>query len=571
MNRSKAVPGLVACTLIASGLLSVNTPHASGWIPNGTPLVTLPRNQLYPTVTTDGVGGAIVAWQDSRSSSGEYHQFDIYARRIDASGIPMWTDNGVALCTLSSSEMWPVIVADGSGGAIIVWTCTSGPVVSCWDIYAQRVNAAGTPMWPENGVPVCTDSGFQAGQVAVSDGAGGAIIAWWDFRSTGDIYAQHISALGAALWTTNGVPLCLKQGRQQDCVIASDGAGGAIVAWDDTSGVTNNDIYAQRITGSGTALWTTNGVPLCTLPDRQREAQIIADGVGGAIVVWRDERTWPASDLFMQRVNDAGVVQWAANGVALCTAAGWQSSQALTRDGNNVLITWTDNRNGSSDIYAQSIDLSGSAFWGTDGIALSSAPGNQSGSGIVSDGNGGAIVAWTDWRGAFTDVYAQRVAPDGQVLWTPGGDAVCTAAEYQFLGGMTSDGDGGALMSWSDCRDLAPDVYAQRVGPEGPPVTGVDRPPAVGAFKVLPNYPNPFAETTDIEFELPGNTDVVTELFDVQGRRLRSDRWGALSSGWNRLTIRGRDDRGRGLPSAVYFLRITAGHSAVTRKIVIAR
>jgi len=550
---------------------SIGSPRASGWAPNGTALVTLPRNQLNPTVTIDGAGGAIVAWQDSRSSSGEYHQFDIYARRIGASGVPMWTDNGVAICTMTSGEFWPVIVADGSGGAIIAWTRTDGPVFSYWDIYAQRVNAAGIPLWPENGVPVCTASGFQVGQGIVENGAGGAIIAWYDSRATGDVYAQHMSASGTALWTANGVPLCLKQGRQQYPVIASDGAGGAIVAWEDTSSsVTTYDIYAQRIDGSGTVLWTTNGVPLCTLPDRQRDTQIIADGVGGAVVVWRDERTWPATDLYMQRVNSSGAVQWAANGVALCTAAGWQSSPTLAREGDKVLVTWADSRNGSSDIYAQRIDMSGNADWGTDGIALCSAQGSQAGPNIVSDEVGGAIVAWTDWRGPFTDVYSQRVTADGVVLWAVDGDAVCTAAEYQFLGGMTSDGEGGALMSWSDCRDLAPDVYAERVGPNGP-VTRVDGPPSVDAFQVLQNYPNPFAETTDIEVELPGNVNVVTEVFDVGGRRLRADAWGTLPLGWNRLTIHGRDERARELPSGVYFLRITAGNSAVTRKIVIAR
>ncbi len=51
-------------------------------------------------------------------------------------------------------------------------------------------------------------------------------------------------------WTADGVPLCVEVGNQEILAIASDGAGGAIVAWQDgRSG--NNDIYAQRVTHSG--------------------------------------------------------------------------------------------------------------------------------------------------------------------------------------------------------------------------------------------------------------------------------------------------------------------------------
>ena len=43
----------------------------------------------------------------------------------------------------------------------------------------------------------------------------------------------------------------------------SDGAGGAIITWQDSrSG--GSDIYAQRIVGSGGVQWTADGVPIST-------------------------------------------------------------------------------------------------------------------------------------------------------------------------------------------------------------------------------------------------------------------------------------------------------------------
>ncbi|MCX5752114.1 MAG: hypothetical protein NTW97_00555, partial [Candidatus Krumholzibacteria bacterium] len=56
--------------------------------------------------------------------------------------------------------------------------------------------------WPENGTPVCTDSLVQRYPQITTDGAGGAIITWIDFRCghpNADVYAQRIAANGDPL------------------------------------------------------------------------------------------------------------------------------------------------------------------------------------------------------------------------------------------------------------------------------------------------------------------------------------------------------------------------------------
>jgi len=56
-------------------------------------------------------------------------------------------------------------------------------------------------LWEENGNEICGASDDQRSPKIISDGAGGAIIAWEDHRSgTSDIYAQHIDSSGAVLW-----------------------------------------------------------------------------------------------------------------------------------------------------------------------------------------------------------------------------------------------------------------------------------------------------------------------------------------------------------------------------------
>jgi len=94
----------------------------------------------------------------------------------------------------------------------------------------------------------------------VSDGAGGVILAWQDQRSgTGvELYAQRMSAGGVAQWTTNGVSFTSLASGAYFPAIASDGAGGAIVAWEDyRDGI---DLYAQRLYPTGYAAWVSGGV-----------------------------------------------------------------------------------------------------------------------------------------------------------------------------------------------------------------------------------------------------------------------------------------------------------------------
>src|SRR5207248_3057180 len=185
-------------------------------------------------------------------------------------------------------------------------------------ISAQRVIAAGVPQWPTDGVMICTNSSFLP--KIVSDDAGGAIVAWADYRSggSGNIYAQRVSAAGAPQWTADGVALCAAAYDQTYPTITSDGAGGAIVTWADARSAPS----AQRVSAAGAPQWTADGVVLSTAPNPQTAPTIVSDGAGGAIVTWSNTLNHSSDHIHAQRVSAAGAMQWTADGVALSTAAG---------------------------------------------------------------------------------------------------------------------------------------------------------------------------------------------------------------------------------------------------------
>lgn len=571
---------------VAAALLAGAAPaplHAQ-WSgdPNvNTPVCTAGNDQDHPTIIGDGLGGAIITWEDSRAGGS-----DIYAQRIYNAGTAAWTGNGVAVCSYNYNQNLPRIASDGACGAIIVWTDyrSAGGAQT----YAQRINYLGSIQWNANGVPVRAGNGGYQG-VVVPDGFGGAFVAWQDSRAgNGDIYAQRLSASGDTLWKKNGVPACTAVNDQTDPAILNDGTGGIFVAWLDTR-TDNGDIYAQRLDAWGAPQWASNGVVVCDATNAQTSASMVSDGAGGAIISWNDNRSG-TTDIYAQRIDASGIPQWTTNGAAICTAASNQSGRQMIADGaGGAIITWQDARkpNYDTDIYVQRISGAGATLWTPDGVALT-VNGDSSTPGIVPDDEGGAIIAWQDNRyGTLTesrvDIYAQRISALGVPQWTADGVAVCTATGdqkfYPVSGGvrppvMISDGAGGAIITWQDQRSGQWDIYAQNIdasgnlgGTSAAPVV----PPSPLRLMVGPPAPNPFWSSVRIACDLRVAGRVRAVVLAPSGARVRTLNDGPQSAGSQVLEWDSRGDDGRLVASGIYFIRLEAGDEVRTVKVIRSR
>src|SRR5690242_21942114 len=96
-----------------------------------------------------------------------------------------WSQDPVlnnAICTAPNFQFSGGIVTDGAGGPIIASQDTRGHIDSA-DFYAQRVDAAGVVRWANDGVRILPAAFFQGPPLIVSDGAGGMIITWEDYRN----------------------------------------------------------------------------------------------------------------------------------------------------------------------------------------------------------------------------------------------------------------------------------------------------------------------------------------------------------------------------------------------------
>ena len=74
------------------------------------------------------------------------------------------------------------------------------------------------------------------------------------------------------------------------------------------------------------------------------------------------------------------IALWQKNGLVINDSQGKsvrENARIVCLDDNSTLVVWEDQRNGSTDIYAQRLDKNGAKLWGKNGIGVCEAAGSQ--------------------------------------------------------------------------------------------------------------------------------------------------------------------------------------------------
>jgi len=551
------------------------------WPALGREIAAAIKNQERPKATTDGAAGAIVVWQDARDLRlNIFARRVLAAGELDPSwpidGRALLADPA-ALETAVDGQELPVIASDGTGGAIVAWQ--DGRSAGGLDIFAQHVLRSGVvdPAWPANGRALCTARGAQDNPAIVSDGAGGAIVTWMDRRGTFtdvDIFAQHVLASGVVdpRWPVDGVALSTAPALQLSPNITSDGSGGAIVTWSDFRPAASAiDVYAQHVLNAGVVdpAWPVNGRALTLAPGTQIDPTIVSDNAHGAIVSWEDQRDGP-SHIFAQRVLGSSAIApgWPANGLAVCVSTDDEVHPLLTSDGaSGAIITWRDARSGlNHNPFAQHVLGTGSVDpgWPVNGRALTSSSGEQVAAAIVGDGAAGAIISWEE----DSFVFVNHILGSGTLdpTFPVNGRFVRLLLTFQHNPDLAASGAHNAIVVWSDADTAhAFNIYGQLA--ETSITLAVDPPTPTADIAFAPPAPNPAIGAVTMRFTLSHAANVSLAIFDPAGRRVRALASGTQSEGEHIFTWDLRDESGRATGAGVFLARLEVEGHVVTRKL----
>lgn len=445
----------------------------------------------------------------------------------------LWTVNGVPVCVRPTcAGFYPQMTQESGGDVMVAWD--RNPTLSDQDIYAQRLLSVGVtdPAWDTRGTLMVGVTGDQWLRDMVPDGAGGAFVAWTDYRGAStapDIYAQHVLSNGliAPGWPANGLAICADSASQDYPSLLTDGAGGMFIFWADAR-TSAPGLYGQHLNGDGTRVagWPAGGLAVHAVPgDGASSGSPAADGQGGCFVVFGYQRPGVGVELDAQRLTWSGQPSpgWPVNGKPFFLGGGdptYITKLSIVPDAlGGAYLGWQQTHDSfafDDDIYALRILSDGSLApgWPTGGLPVCVQPGYQSFGDVCADSTGDMLLAWYDSRNDQTQpavVYMQRLQPDGSLApgWQPNGNPASDLIGYQFNPQLAPDGHGGAFVVYQEAFNSH--GYIQRVSSNGTIATGW---PSIGLPLVDPAIPA--TEQRDMVIAPDGSGGAITVWTDYR-------------------------------------------------------
>jgi hypothetical protein len=367
---------------------------------------------------------------------------------VTTDGVRDWTPCGncyppVSFLTwgTSSSKTDVSAARDASGNSFVAWIDGRG------GLYAQMASPSGAPQWNEGGLLLWSNVNAHGETATCPDGAGGAYFAWREQIGNHVFAIIRISALGTI---ESGFPVLTTDWptsamNVSEIELVADGAGGCIAVWRDLAyNGSSGSLKYQHISASGARDWGANGRTLADQPGAKFGVRAVADGAGGVYVAWTDERSG-GPEVVVQHIDGAGNQVYDEGGLAI---AGGDDA-AIDRDpvSGDLLLAWDDT---GGLVYGFRIDQ-----WGVP----------MAGPIAVANGTRAAVAAGTGGR-----MLVGATGPDylSTVILAANGDYIASDLRDPVSGGPTrpyvaSDGLGGALVAWS----APPHVGIQRLTSTG--------------------------------------------------------------------------------------------------------
>jgi hypothetical protein len=358
---------------------------------------------LQSATCNDGQGGVFVAYLDRRNGT----RTDLYAQHYNAAGVAQWAAGGVLLCNASDLEAavtfgydcYIAMVPDGAGGFVCSWSDCRGTNPAD-RLYITRIDSNGSlhSGWTANGNLVINLTTTGDGRVSGGHyiaASGGVFICVLNRSFAFGIKIQVVSAAGAMVGAVGSFSGVIG-GK-----VVADGSGNFLVNYLGPA----NQCSVKKIDATGATAWTSDAANNTAAISANF---VIPDGLGGCYVFWRSGPLVKA-----QRLNAAGVVQWAVGGVTLNATTGVTGYffYGVSDGANGAILCWPDAT--TQTMTAQRLNPSGLVQWGPNGVNFSNVGGSPFGTACITDGAGGALSFYT----IAGDVRCARISSAGTVLW----------------------------------------------------------------------------------------------------------------------------------------------------------
>ncbi|MBZ0200559.1 MAG: T9SS type A sorting domain-containing protein [Ignavibacteriaceae bacterium] len=437
--------------------------HAQ-WVNNpeqNTKLVVDAVNPINISAVSDLKGGSFIFWQDNRDG----FQTDVYFLHADGNGNASFRADGKILSSLNGDKANPVPVNSGANSVVVVWRELKGNYGD--NLFAQKVQSNGSLLWSNKGIKLTNIKQNITDFSVDSDNKG---FTYTSFVTKDPqlidgykIGYQKISPDGNLLIDSSARWVYKSGSNKIGSSIINDGVGGAYILWIES--VNNNSIvYGQHIDSSGNATWGKKPLPLS-----ETSSTVISfssANLDSNTIYFAYQTLKGGKKIRHQLVTKKGTLLWGKNGKEVSKLKSVQTNPQVVIWNNEIILGWADELSGDKDIHIQKYDTKGKNLWKEGGLPVLTQKGNQFGQKLLSDGYGGAIIAWIDRRveNARGNLYGQRINNKGEKVWDADGLPIASFSnsEKSYLS-LVSDTKGGVLVVFREIRGNKPAIYAQKI------------------------------------------------------------------------------------------------------------
>jgi len=294
--------------------------------------------------------------------------------------------------TSASDQNTASVAMDSAGNFVVTWE-SQGQDGSGTGIFAQRYNAAGTPLGAEIQVNTVTGADQSNSQVAMANN--GDFLVVWEGRQDGDanIYARLFDSTG----TPQGAEFQINAttaGDQLNPAVAMKNNGDFVVAWqsDDGSG---SGILARMFDKNGVAQTAEVQINSTTAGD-QVNASVAIKNNGDFAVSWdSDGQDSDGAGVFARLFDKNGAPQTAEIQVNETVAGDQQFNDLAMDNSGSFVVVWNGNGSGgdATGIHGRLFDSGGNPQ-GSEFQINTNTGNTQQGAAVAMTKTGQFVVTW---------------------------------------------------------------------------------------------------------------------------------------------------------------------------------
>jgi hypothetical protein len=461
----------------------------------------------------------------------------------------------------------------------------------------------------------------------ISDGNGGAYIAWTDhrfsvapetgYKDSASVYIQHVNSFGKMMWQENGIRISNGKDWASGVKLIQDGTGGVVAAWinehDDPPSIYHwPSVIIQRLTATGEMLWQQDLVKIISsesepdiclsilnderggfltccwegifrfdmqgelswqvndIPGRLTDYSLISDGGGGGIFYYFNHVNFNYK-FYIQRTNNKGAILWGENGIFVDTKIPMKYMTSIVQDKENgAYISWIDS---NYSYHYNRIDSNGNLLWNDLDLSFGTFNGVRN---LLSDQQSNVLLFFSDQLGSDKG-FIQKLDKSNKLLWSQNHVLYSNSSNRDSDPIVISDNDNGVIITWYERYSYERwGIFAQRINKNGElgcitSVKSNQKRDNLSQYGLFQNYPNPFNSQTTIQYKLPESGKVKLTIFNLNGKEVKTLFNKVQTKGNYQTSWKGRNNDRADVTSGIYLCQLNVNDKVTTKKLILAK